>query len=76
MLEELVDRREVERVEPHARLLLLRAAAVVAPNAMEQQPASAGATRPNLRVLQALPESQLFPLMNRMTRRLGARKHG
>jgi hypothetical protein len=32
------------------------------PAALAQQPASAGANRPNLRVLQALPEAQLFLL--------------
>jgi hypothetical protein len=36
-----------------------------------QQPATAGATRPNLRVLQALPEAQLFPLMNLVAVSLG-----
>jgi len=38
-----------------------------------QQPALAGATRPNLKVLQALPESQLFPLMNLVADSLGVR---
>ena len=47
--------------------------AVVAPHAAAQQPGSAGATRPNLRVLQALPESQLFPLMNLLAESLGVR---
>jgi hypothetical protein len=49
------------------------AAAAAAPNATAQQSASAGATRPNLRVLQALPESQLFPLMNLLADSLGVR---
>jgi photosynthetic reaction center cytochrome c subunit len=49
------------------------AAAAAAPNAVAQQPASAGATRPNLRVLQALPESQLFSLMNLLADSLGVR---
>jgi hypothetical protein len=38
-----------------------------------QQAGSAGATRPNLRVLQALPEAQLFPLMNLVADSLGVR---
>ena len=38
-----------------------------------QQPGSAGATRPKLRVLQALPESQLFLLMNLISDSLGVR---
>jgi Photosynthetic reaction centre cytochrome C subunit len=50
---------------------IVLAAAAAAPNAAAQQPASAGATRPNLRVLQALPESQLFPLMNLLADSLG-----
>jgi photosynthetic reaction center cytochrome c subunit len=41
--------------------------------AAAQQPGSAGATRPNLTVLQALPESQLFPLMNLLADSLGVR---
>ena len=49
------------------------AAAAVGPNAGAQEPASAGATRPNLRVLQALPEAQLFPLMNLLADSLGVR---
>ena len=36
-----------------------------------QQPGSAGATRPKLEVLQALPEGQLFPLMNVLAQSLG-----
>jgi photosynthetic reaction center cytochrome c subunit len=43
------------------------------PNRAVQQPGSAGATRPALRVLQALPESQLFPLMNLLADSLGVR---
>jgi hypothetical protein len=43
------------------------------PNASTQKPALAGATRPNLRVLQALPESQLFPVMNLLADSLGVR---
>jgi hypothetical protein len=42
-------------------------------NAAAQQPASAGATRPNLRVLQQLPESQLFLMMNLVADSLGVR---
>jgi len=45
------------------------AAAVTAP----QTPAPAGAARPNLRVLQTLPEAQLFPLMNLVADSLGVR---
>jgi hypothetical protein len=52
--------------------LILIAAAAAAP-AAAQQPGSAGATRPNLRVLQALPESQLFPVMNLLATSLGVR---
>jgi Photosynthetic reaction centre cytochrome C subunit len=48
-------------------------AAAAAPDALAQQPGSAGATRPNLRVLQALPESQLFLLMNLLADSLGVR---
>jgi hypothetical protein len=49
------------------------AAAVATPNTAAQQPGSAGATRPSLRVLQALPESQLFPLMNLLADSLGVK---
>jgi hypothetical protein len=49
------------------------AAAVVPSAAGPQQPASAGATRPNLRVLQALPEAQLFLVMNLLANSLGVR---
>lgn len=38
-----------------------------------QQAATAGATRPNLKVLQALPEAQLFPLMSLHSDSLGVR---
>src|SRR5689334_4622785 len=38
-----------------------------------QQAGSAGATRPHLKVLQALPEAQLFPLMNLLADSLGVR---
>jgi len=46
--------------------------AVVARPAHAQQ-AAAGATRPKLQVLQALPESQLFPLINLVAGSLGVR---
>src|SRR5256885_15558660 len=47
-------------------LLLILPGAVSA-----QQPGSAGASRPKLEVLQSLPESQLFPLMNLIATSLG-----
>ena len=47
--------------------------ALVSSSAVAQQPAAAGATRPNLRVLQTLPEAQLFPLMNLLADSLGVR---
>ena len=49
------------------------AIAVSASSAAAQPPATAGASRPNLRVLQALPEAQLFPLMNLVADSLGVR---
>ena len=52
---------------------ILAAVLAVAPRAAAQQAASAGANRPNLRVLQNLPESQLFPLMNLVADALGVR---
>jgi hypothetical protein len=52
-------------------MILIAAAISVQPKVAAQQPASAGATRPNLRVLQALPEAQLFPLMNLLSESLG-----
>jgi hypothetical protein len=54
-------------------LLILVAAALRPSNAVAQQPGSAGATRPQLEVLQALPESQLFLLMNLLADSLGVR---
>lgn len=45
----------------------------IAPNAAAQPPATAGAKRPNLKVLQDLPESQLFLLMNLLADSLGVR---
>jgi len=53
--------------------LILVAAALRPSNAVAQQPGSAGATRPKLEVLQALPESQLFLLMNLLADSLGVR---
>jgi len=44
---------------------------VVTTIAAAQQPGSAGEKRPKLEVLQALPEDQLFPLMNRVANSLG-----
>ena len=59
---------------PDLRALSFAVAAAIAPlNAAAQQPALAGATRPNLKVLQALPEAQLFPLMNLLADSLGVR---
>lgn len=52
---------------------VLIAVLTAAPNAVAQQPQSAGTARPNLRVLQALPESQLFPVMNLIADSLGVR---
>ncbi len=54
-------------------LSIVIAAAVAAPNVAAQQPASAGAKRPKLEVLQALPESQLFLMMNLLADSLGVR---
>lgn len=54
-------------------VLMAISIAAAAPSAAAQQPASAGASRPKLRVLQALPESQLFPLMNLLADSLGVR---
>jgi hypothetical protein len=51
----------------HWRVLSL----LVSAPAVAQQPGSAGATRPKLEVLQSLPESQLFPLMNLVAQSLG-----
>jgi len=51
----------------HWRVLLL----IIPAAAAAQQPGSAGAKRPKLEVLQSLPESQLFPLMNLVATSLG-----
>src|SRR5262245_33416147 len=48
-------------------------AVVAPPNVAAQPPGAAGATRPNLKVLQALPEAQLFSLMNLLADSLGVR---
>jgi hypothetical protein len=47
--------------------------AAIATHAQAQPSAPAGATRPHLRVLQTLPEAQLFPLMNLVATSLGVR---
>ena len=46
---------------------------LVASSVAAQQPGSAGAGRPKLQVLQALPEAQLYPLMNVVAESLGVR---
>jgi len=56
-----------------ATAAIVVAAAILPRHAAAQQPGSAGAGRPNLKVLQALPESQLFPLMNLLADSLGVR---
>ena len=58
------------RTVPVLMAIVIMAAAS---EAAAQQPAVAGATRPGLRVLQALPESQLFLLMNLLADSLGVR---
>ncbi len=62
-------------VSPRLKVALPVAAlvAVFVPGLAAQQPALAGATRPNLQVLKALPESQLFLLMNLVADSLGVR---
>src|SRR5262249_27698549 len=54
-------------------MTIVAAAAIVPLNGAAQQPGSAGAARPNLKVLRALPEPQLFPLMNLVADSLGVR---
>ena len=54
-------------------LFVVAACAIALPRVDAQQAGSAGATRPNLSVLQALPEAQLFPLMNLLADSLGVR---
>jgi len=56
---------------PTALSLILLAGLVPATAAAQQPGQTAGATRPNLRVLQNLPEAQLFPLMNVIATSLG-----
>jgi photosynthetic reaction center cytochrome c subunit len=53
--------------------IAVAASALASASPAAQQPAPAGATRPNLRVLQALPEPQLFILMNLVAESLGVR---
>jgi hypothetical protein len=55
------------------RVLSIFVAVAAAAPTDAQQPGSAGATRPKLEVLQALPEAQLFPLMNLIGTSLGVR---
>jgi len=54
-------------------LMIVLAGAAFAPSVAAQQPGSAGERRPKLEVLQALPESQLFPVMNLVAESLGVR---
>lgn len=65
----------VDIVSPHRlfSLLVVTIAAVSAPRIAAQESALAGANRPGLRVLQTLPEAQLFPLMNLVADSLGVR---
>jgi hypothetical protein len=53
------------------RVLSLVLPAAAAAQASAQQPGSAGANRPKLEVLQLLPETQLFPMMNLVATSLG-----
>lgn len=55
------------------RRWLILCVVVAASSAEAQQAGSAGASRPNLKVLQALPEAQLFLLMNLVSDSLGVR---
>jgi len=59
-------------IRPWCAVSIVVVAVGGAPHAARQT-ASAGATRPNLQVLQTLPESQLFPLMNLVADSLGVR---
>jgi Photosynthetic reaction centre cytochrome C subunit len=54
-------------------LSIVIVALAAAPNTARQQPALAGDKRPKLQVLQTLPESQLFLLMNLLADSLGVR---
>jgi hypothetical protein len=61
----------MRRLPAVSLFLVLHAAG---PGAAAQQPVPlAGATRPNLKVLQKLPEADLFPLMNMVATSLGVR---
>lgn len=53
--------------------LLITALLVLPSRAVAQQPGTAGATRPKLQVLQSVPESQIFLLMNLVADSLGVR---
>src|ERR1044071_7859946 len=57
---------------PMTLAIVFSGTAAVTP-AAAQPPPAAGASRPKLQVLQALPESQLFPLMNLLAESLGVR---
>ena len=56
-----------------SRYWLILCFVIAASSAEAQQPGSAGATRPKLQVLQALPEGQLFILMNLVADSLGVK---
>ncbi len=58
---------------PHRCAVSVIAGLVAATSVAARQPSSAGAIRPRLQVLQALPEAQLFPLMNLVAESLGVR---
>jgi hypothetical protein len=57
-------------MRPRPRVVALVLAAAI-PATAAAQGETAGARRPNLQVLQALPEAQLFPLMNLIAESLG-----
>jgi hypothetical protein len=54
-------------------LVILSLCAIASSTSAQQPPTTAGSTRPNLRVLEALPEAQLFPVMNLLADSLGVR---
>jgi hypothetical protein len=54
-------------------VIVIAAVLVLPAAAQQQQPAKAGATRPNVQVLKELPESQLFLVMNLISDSLGVR---
>jgi hypothetical protein len=60
------------RYFPAVSIILVLAVAPRDAGAQQTAPL-AGATRPNLRVLQTLPEAQLFPVMNLLATSLGVR---